>query len=89
MNLGQFFTRQVRDTVSPSVIRKVIPPKKTAVLKSRIFQYGAIRRTYMKRARFTDSQVIAILKEAESGVSVPTLCSKHSMSDATLADFSE
>ncbi len=43
----------------------------------------------MKRSRFTDSQVIAILKEAESGVSVPTLCSKHSMSDATLADFSE
>ena len=43
----------------------------------------------MKRSRFTDSQVIAILKEAESGVSVPNLCSKHSMSDATLADFSE
>ena len=37
----------------------------------------------MKRSRFTDSQIIAILKEAESGVRVPDLCRKHGMSDAT------
>jgi putative transposase len=37
----------------------------------------------MKRSRFTDSQIIAILKEAESGVRVPDLCRDHGMSDAT------
>jgi putative transposase len=37
----------------------------------------------MKRSRFTDSQIIAILKEAESGVRVPDLCREHGMSDAT------
>lgn len=37
----------------------------------------------MKKSRFTDSQIMAILKEAESGVKVPDLCRKHGMSDAT------
>ncbi len=37
----------------------------------------------MKRSRFTDSQIISILNEAESGVRVPDLCRKHGMSDAT------
>ena len=37
----------------------------------------------MKRSRFTDGQIIAILKEAGSGVRVPDLCREHSMSDAT------
>lgn len=37
----------------------------------------------MKKSRFSDSQIMAILKEAESGVKVPDLCRKHGMSDAT------
>jgi putative transposase len=37
----------------------------------------------MKKSRFTDSQILAILKEAESGVKVPDLCRTHGMSDAT------
>ena len=37
----------------------------------------------MKRPKFTDNQIIAILKEAESGVRVPDLCRTHGMSDAT------
>ena len=37
----------------------------------------------MKKSRFTDSQIMAILKEAESGVKVADLCRKHGMSDAT------
>ena len=36
----------------------------------------------MKKSRFTDSQILAILKQAESGVSVPELCRHHGMSSA-------
>ena len=36
----------------------------------------------MKR-RFTDEQIIGILKENEAGITVKGLCRKHGMSDAT------
>lgn len=37
----------------------------------------------MKKSRYTDSQILAILKQNESGISVPDLCREHGMSDAT------
>lgn len=37
----------------------------------------------MKASRFTDSQIIAILKQTEAGRPVPELCRKHSISNAT------
>jgi putative transposase len=37
----------------------------------------------MKRSRFTDEQVIGILKEHEAGLSAADLCRKHGISDAT------
>lgn len=37
----------------------------------------------MKRSKFSDSQILSILKEAESGICVPDLCRTHGMSDAT------
>ena len=37
----------------------------------------------MKQSRYTESQIMAILKEAESGVAVPELCRKHGMSSAS------
>ena len=37
----------------------------------------------MKKSRFTDSQIIAIIKQAESGTPVPELCREHGMSSAT------
>jgi putative transposase len=37
----------------------------------------------MKKSRFTDSQIIAVLKQAESGTPVPALCREHTISSAT------
>lgn len=37
----------------------------------------------MKKSRFSDSQILAILKQAESGVAVPELCREHGMSSAS------
>jgi putative transposase len=37
----------------------------------------------MKRSRFSEEQIIAILKEQEAGVPVSELCRKHGVSDAS------
>ncbi len=37
----------------------------------------------MKRSRYSDSQIISILKQAEGGTPVTELCREHGMSDAT------
>jgi len=37
----------------------------------------------MKRARFSEEQIISILKEAEAGAKVSELCRRHGISDAT------
>jgi putative transposase len=37
----------------------------------------------MKGSRFTESQIVAILKEADAGMLVKDICRKHGISDAT------
>jgi len=37
----------------------------------------------MKKSRYSDSQIMAILKQAEAGVPVPELCREHGMSSAS------
>jgi len=37
----------------------------------------------MKKTRFTETQIVAVLKEADGGVAVKDLCRKHGISDAT------
>lgn len=37
----------------------------------------------MKRSRFTEEQIIGILKEHQAGLSAAELCRKHGISDAT------
>lgn len=36
----------------------------------------------MKKSRYTDSQIIAILKQAQADTPVPELCREHGMSSA-------
>jgi putative transposase len=37
----------------------------------------------MKRSKFSDSQILAVLKQAEVGTAVPDLCREHGISSAT------
>ena len=38
----------------------------------------------MKHSRFTEEQIIGVLKEHKAGVSVAELCRKHGVSDASI-----
>ena len=36
----------------------------------------------MKRTRFSESQIVAILKQADAGIKIKDLCREHGISDA-------
>jgi putative transposase len=41
----------------------------------------------MKRSRFSEEQIIGILKEHQVGLSAAELCRKHGISDATFSNW--
>ena len=41
----------------------------------------------MKRSRFTEEQIIAILKEQEAGAKTAEVCRRHGISDATFYNW--
>jgi len=41
----------------------------------------------MKKSKFTETQIIAILKEQENGLKVAEICRKHSITDQTFYNW--
>ena len=41
----------------------------------------------MKKSRFSNNQILSILKQAESGLPVPELCREHDISNATFYNW--
>jgi putative transposase len=41
----------------------------------------------MKRSKFTEEQIIGVLKEHQAGLSAAELCRKHGISDATFYNW--
>jgi putative transposase len=41
----------------------------------------------MKKSRFTETQIVSILKEADGGQSVKDICRRHAISDATFYNW--
>jgi len=41
----------------------------------------------MKKSRFSDTQILSILKQADSGIPVPEICREHGISSATFYNW--
>lgn len=79
--LRQLCPRQLATTNNRPVRPGVISPKFSGV-RSRIFS-KIKEEILIKKTRYSDAQIMAIFKQAETGVPVAELCREHGMSSAS------
>ncbi len=41
----------------------------------------------MKKSRFTENQIVSVLKKADAGAKVKEICRRHGISDATFYNW--
>lgn len=41
----------------------------------------------MKKSRFTETQIVSVLKDADTGLKVEEICRKHGISQATFCNW--
>jgi putative transposase len=58
------------------------PPKKWLCRKLEFSRHDKPRGFTIKKSRYSEAQIVAVLKEAENGVPVSELCRTHPMSSA-------
>ena len=66
--------------------RMVIPPRKSGADKWN-FLIMSTEEIHMKKSRFSEHQILQVLKQAEAGTPVAELCREHGISSATFYNW--
>lgn len=56
-------------------------------MKSRAFWQNCSQEVQMKKTRFTEAQIVSILKSGEAGLKVKDICREHGISEATFYNW--
>jgi putative transposase len=80
--LGPLVKQLTEAALEAEIDTRRLPQKSAQVITGGFWQ-DSCQETLMKRSRFTEHQIISILKEADAGAKVKDVCRRHGISDAT------